>query len=123
MDSALTRQQLAKELSLSTRQIARYEEQGLPVMKLGHRTVRYNLAAVLAWMQQRGVKAEALKAFKVTSDTHDLTGSVYVVAQNETAARILIDREYFYMKLDDELSDLYDIEEVTEPQILKEEAV
>lgn len=49
----LTRSQLARELGCCSKTVARLEGDGLPRVMLGD-SPRYELAAVLAWLRQRG---------------------------------------------------------------------
>lgn len=49
-DRILTRRQLAKELQISERKVAEMERKGMPVIKMGRKTRRYNLDRVLQWL-------------------------------------------------------------------------
>lgn len=49
----LTRKQLAENLDVNRRTIARWEKEGLPVMVVNSRTKRYNYQSVLDWMEER----------------------------------------------------------------------
>lgn len=55
-----------------------------------------------------------MKLFKVTTDNEIF----YVLAETRLDAEVIVTRENFYEKLDDELSDLMDTEEVTKPGII-----
>lgn len=49
--SALTRQQLCAEMSVSESTVRRWEQAGLPYMPIGIRGKRYNLEECKTWLQ------------------------------------------------------------------------
>lgn len=48
----LTKTDLAHLLHISRRQVDRLMQRGLPYLKLGYRTVRFDAARVVLWLEQ-----------------------------------------------------------------------
>lgn len=48
----LTRQQLCAELGVSESTIRRSEQRGMPVLQLGRKTKRYDLADCMRWLKE-----------------------------------------------------------------------
>jgi phage terminase Nu1 subunit (DNA packaging protein) len=55
----LDRKHLAAELSITVRTVAEWEALGMPVLMGGGKLRRYNLDAVLKWMERRGKQLRA----------------------------------------------------------------
>lgn len=51
-DKLLTAAQLAKSLSVPPKRVYRLVAQGLPVLRLGARQLRFDLSAVLDWLRR-----------------------------------------------------------------------
>jgi excisionase family DNA binding protein len=55
MNALIDRQDLARELKVTTRTIGTWQRQGrIPHIKIGRRTVRFDLADVVAFLKKRG---------------------------------------------------------------------
>lgn len=52
----LTAEELAKTLKCSKAAVRKWTLAGMPVKKLGGRLVRFDLAAALQWLEQRGAR-------------------------------------------------------------------
>lgn len=48
----LTPTELSDALRVAPSQVNKYRQKGMPYLKLSHRVIRYNLADVLAWLEQ-----------------------------------------------------------------------
>lgn len=57
-EELLTARELKEKLKVSLAAVRAWTRQGLPCRKLGTRTVRFEIAAVLAWLERRGSGAE-----------------------------------------------------------------
>lgn len=53
-EELLTIHELAAYLKVHRVTIFRWNRQGVPRVRIGHRTTRYKLSEVLAWLEQRG---------------------------------------------------------------------
>lgn len=65
---ALTRQQLCADLAISESTVRRLELDGLPVLRVGVRGKRYDLAEVKAWLKGRGCQSGSTKMAVGTSE-------------------------------------------------------
>jgi excisionase family DNA binding protein len=53
VNTFVTTKELCKKLNLSLSTLARYRESGMPFIKLTRTTVRYDLEAVMEWLEVR----------------------------------------------------------------------
>jgi excisionase family DNA binding protein len=44
---------LQKELGISRSTLYRWRKEGMPHKKMGHKTIRYDLAEVMKWLEER----------------------------------------------------------------------
>ncbi len=51
-DDLLTREELASKLKMTPRNIQFLEKDGLPCIRIGHKTVRYKYEEVLKWLDK-----------------------------------------------------------------------
>jgi hypothetical protein len=65
--SALTRQQLCAELSISESTVRRLEQVGLPFTPIGARGKRYDPAEVKRWLRENGCQSGETKTVASTS--------------------------------------------------------
>jgi phage terminase Nu1 subunit (DNA packaging protein) len=57
MDAGLTRQQLCATLQVSESTVRRLEQAGMPVMRAGPRSPRYDLPEVKKWLKEQGCQS------------------------------------------------------------------
>jgi excisionase family DNA binding protein len=48
----LTAEEMEQQLNISRTTLYRLRKQGLPHIKVGHKTIRYDLVAVLKWLEE-----------------------------------------------------------------------
>ena len=59
-EEILTARELKDKLKVSLPAIRKWTLQGMPCKRLGGRLVRFELAAVVAWLEKRGGEAEVV---------------------------------------------------------------
>ncbi|MBY3620368.1 helix-turn-helix domain-containing protein [Acinetobacter sp. CUI P1] len=61
MKKLVTTKELCEKLSVSLRTLARFRSEGLPFIKMAYRTVRYDLDAVMDWLNTRNEERKEYK--------------------------------------------------------------
>lgn len=59
-DKLITRKELAEMLRVSMKEISVLEKKGLPVMRLGYRTKRYDYDKVIKWIDEKSLSMRSL---------------------------------------------------------------
>lgn len=54
----MSTKEIAEALQVSTRTIGRLTKEGMPVIKLGHHTDRYDWETVLGWLKKHKMKSK-----------------------------------------------------------------
>src|SRR5690349_7323582 len=75
MTALVTTEQLAAHLGVSTRQVQRLVDAGLPQVPVGARAVRYDSAACVAWLQANAGNLSCQSTARPKAATKSLSAS------------------------------------------------